>query len=181
MDYEKAEYREAGQQQHVMQDNTESVNFRGFRSYMDKVLKPSVYNFNVYRVSNGFVFLDSTDPTEPTYNPDRAKYVPDIDGILREVARAIGGEDAVPIMPVSAVEAGLIDENQLDLGLGIGGSGGATTNSIAGTAYGYVATSAVYEGNNDLANTGSVSVEAGNGEPGADKETPENLGVRRNG
>jgi hypothetical protein len=63
----------------------------------------SYYVVRVRRLENGF-----------TFNKEgwKAKYVPDIPAILREVALSIGGPEAVPVTPVSAEEAGLLNPDE---------------------------------------------------------------------
>lgn len=114
------------------------------------------FHFTVFRVTNGYVIDPDSQYRDGTYD-GKAKYVPDIDGILREVALAIGGEDAVPVMPVSAEEAGLVDEDQQVLDLVV-----ATT--VQGSSEGTFAahSSAVYEPTKTpfLENVGAIAVDA---------------------
>jgi hypothetical protein len=64
------------------------------------------YMFRVCRLQNGYTFHKTASPCDNSFDP---VYCSDIPEILKEVARAIGGEDAVPIDPVSPEEAGLFD------------------------------------------------------------------------
>lgn len=65
--------------------------------------------FHVERLSNGYTVFPGLSIHR------QATFCSDIPAILAYIARAIGGEDAVPIMPVSPEEAGLIDDSQIDL------------------------------------------------------------------
>ena len=65
--------------------------------------------FHVERLTNGYTVFPGLSIHL------QATFCPDIPAILAYIARAIGGEDAVPVMPVSPTEAGLIDDSQIDL------------------------------------------------------------------
>ena len=67
--------------------------------------------FHIERLTNGYTAFTGLCIHR------QATFCPDIPSILAYIARAIGGDDAVPIMPVSPEEAGLIDDSQLDLPL----------------------------------------------------------------
>lgn len=88
-----------------MQQRNEALEYAGLalttpRQYFENT---NDMNFRVRKLTNGYTV--SGVGWEATYFPD-------IPSILRHIAYAIGGEDAVPLDPVSPAEAGLFDPNE---------------------------------------------------------------------
>jgi hypothetical protein len=128
--------------------------------------------FRVHKLENGYV-LAQTDK-----QPVKGKYVPDMEGLIREFALTVGGEDAVPLTPVSAEEAGLLEEPILPFG-GWGQQGGTTEwyqrerAGIASQPVGsFTSDCNAHGADSAITNTGAIAVSV-QPRPGADNEEKE--------